>query len=63
MMSNSATKKNNEVLNENSVASLRLKDNDAKQVREEVYVIAKLLARVAVDEYFNSIIVDKEQSS
>jgi len=37
---------------ENSGASLRLKNDSANQVQKEVYMIAKLLARVAVDDYF-----------
>lgn len=59
-MSKSANNMKQNKQSENSSASLRLKKDSAHQVQEEVYVIAKRLARIAVDEYLNSIIVDSD---
>ena len=55
MMSKSANNMKQVEQSENSGASLRLKSNSANQVQEEVYEIARLLARITVEKYFDEL--------
>jgi hypothetical protein len=48
---------------ESSDTSVRLLEENPEHIQRQVYAIAKLLARVAVDEYINSVLDMKNRHS
>jgi len=55
MMSRAANDMKHSKESQNSDASLRLENKHINQIPAEIFEIAELLARIAVDEYFTEI--------